>query len=395
MDSAEARAGASLTKEQARKIARVALFKNYNRSPGEFKEISASPSKLPNRTDWVFTFSDTINYKLEEGDARLAVEIAGDTVVDSYRFIHIPEEWTREERNKENISQIIQIFRSLTMVMLFIAGMVGGVYSWSRKRFSAGTFVTFMILLYGVYVVKAINSWPCTLADFTTSQPYANQMLLLVVLPLVLLLLISVGPALVLGFIQKWKNKVSPCGKSTIIIIGLSAGALVAGLTALVSSIFEPSLEPVWAKYSTLGNYLPLLAGGFGPITAFLMRTIMILFMLTALDRFTDRWTKRKLLFGFLLILTVLVTTGTGVDNIMFWLLSGLFAGVVYLLAYRFVFRYQPAAIPIAIGMILILEQIKTCLYNVYPTAITGAIFAIVLIGLLAYYWFSKLLKEE
>ncbi len=391
----EARGGASLTEVEARQIADSVLREKYAWDPQQLKEISASPSKLPNRTDWIFTFSDTINYKLKEGEARLAVEIAGDTVVDSYRFIHIPEEWTRNERNKENISQIIQIFRSLTIVMLFIAGMVGAVYSWSRRRFSAGTFLTFLLLLYGVYVVKAINSWPCTLADFTTSEPYMHQMLLLVVLPLVLLLLISVGPSLVLGYIQKWKNKVIPCSKATTILTGLSVGAIIAGLMTLLSALFEPSLEPVWAKFSTLGNYLPIVAGGFGPITAFLMRTIMILFMFTAVDHFTDRWTKRKILFAFLLILAVLVTVGSDFDNILFWLLSGLFAGIIYLLAYRFVFRYLPAAIPIAIGLILALEQVKTCAYDAYPTAIIGAIFAIILIGLLAYLWFIKLQKED
>jgi hypothetical protein len=162
-----------------------------------------------------------------------------------------------------------------------------------------------------------------------------------------------------------------------------------------LSALFEPVLEPVWARYSPLGNYVPIVAGGFVPITALLIQTIMILFMLTAVDRFTARWTKRKLLFGILLILAVLVTSGSDVSSIWFWLVSGIFAGIIYLLAYYFVFRFMPAAIPIAIAMLLFLEQIKTCVYNAFPVAIYGAILAIIFIGLLTYFWFIRLLKED
>jgi len=391
----EARTGASLPEDSARMIAWSVLKEKYNWEPELLKEISATPSKLPERTDWIFTFSDTINYPLEEGDARVTIAIAGDEIVDTYRFIHIPEEWTRDERNKDNISRVVQVLQSLTNVMIFIAGMVAAVYSWSRRRFSAGTFLIFLVLLYGVYLIKAFNSWPCTIFDFSTSEPYTHQMLLLVVLPLVMLLLISFGPSLVLGFIQKWKNKVAPVGGLTTILTGLSVGAIIAGLMAFLSAIFEPSLEPVWAKYSNLGNYLPIIAGGFAPVTAFLMRTIMILFTLTVVDRFTARWTKRKILAGVLLVLIVAVTTGSEVNNLLYWIGSGLLAGIVYLLAYRFVFRYMPAAVPMAIGIFLILEQIKTCVYNAYPSAIPGAILAMPLIGVLAYFWFIRLRKED
>jgi uncharacterized membrane protein (UPF0136 family) len=280
-------------------------------------------------------------------------------------------------------------------VMLFVAGMVGAIIGWSRKRFSVATFLVFLIMLFGLYVVKAINSWPCTMADFSTTEPFSHQILLLVVLPIVLLLFISIGPALVLGFIHKWQEKAANLKKSTSILIGLSTGAIMAGLSTLVTALFKPSLEPVWAKYNALGNYIPFLADGVGPIATYIMKTIIILLIITAVDRFTKGWTKRKPLFAVLFIFSMLVVSSSGVDSIFFWLLSGLFAGIVYLLAYRFVFRFQPATIPLAVGFMIILSQLKICMYNAYSSAIPGAILSIILIGLLSYYWFNKLQGEE
>src|SRR4029450_1374368 len=71
------------------------------------EEVSATPSKLPARTDWVITFKDR-SRALPRGEARLAVRLAGDEVADARRFVFIPEEWERTERNAETVASIVQ-----------------------------------------------------------------------------------------------------------------------------------------------------------------------------------------------------------------------------------------------------------------------------------------------
>ena len=70
--------------------------------------MSADPSQLPDRRDWVFVFKDPAGLlPLDSGEARIIVQIAGDEVVETGRFIHIPEDWEREHRKQQGVTQII------------------------------------------------------------------------------------------------------------------------------------------------------------------------------------------------------------------------------------------------------------------------------------------------
>ncbi|MEK0336543.1 MAG: hypothetical protein QQN41_03810, partial [Nitrosopumilus sp.] len=75
------------------------------------------------------------------------------------------------------------------------------------------------------------------------------------------------------------------------------------------------------------------------------------------------------------------------------WLISGLISGIIYLLAYLFVFRFHLALIPLALGAGTILDAMKQGIMNSYPTAIPGAVLAIILIGIISVYWYQQLSK--
>jgi hypothetical protein len=72
-----------------------------------------------------------------------------------------------------------------------------------------------------------------------------------------------------------------------------------------------------------------------------------------------------------------------------------LIAGAILLAAYVFVLRFNLALTPIAIGMITILGTLKQGLYQALPSAMPGALLASVLIGLFAFYWFTKLAQAH
>ncbi|MFQ6616946.1 MAG: CPBP family intramembrane glutamic endopeptidase, partial [Fidelibacterota bacterium] len=147
----ESSPGARLSESQARLLARRALQESQNMDPETVKEISAEESALPGRTDWVFTFSDTVTYPLEKGEARIAIEINGDQVVDSHRYVHVPETWIRQEKSRRNLSVILGLASRMALVILFLAGVVVSLIRWSKagrpvqeephqKRFSSSTF---------------------------------------------------------------------------------------------------------------------------------------------------------------------------------------------------------------------------------------------------------------
>jgi hypothetical protein len=132
------------------------------------------------------------------------------------------------------------------------------------------------------------------------------------------------------------------------------------------------------------------------PLVQFILTTVVLLLAFTALDRYTNGWTQKKGFFSALIILAGLVFTGVDdINNISFWLIAGLLMGFVYLLTYLFVLRFQLAFIPIFTGTMAILNVLKQGMMNDYPAAITGAILAIILLGLLSYYWYRKLAKKK
>jgi len=387
----EARPGDSLTVEQTRELAHSILSSNYEMNPAALKEISAVASKRPARQDWTFEFSDTSNYALKEGEARTAVVIAGKQVVDDYRYIHVPEEWSRQERNRQNLPRIMNILGLVMIVLLFIAGVIGAIVSWTRKIFSVRVFLSFLALLFGLSLVSAVNGWPRLIAQFSTAQPFQTQVFIFIASSVIGLLISSAAPALIIGFIQKWKTPSSPLENSTALQWGLSFGLLMAGLAAL-SVFLMPANKPAWAQYAAAGTYVPLLEASLGPISGYLMQTTLLLLIFTAVDRFTNGWNRRQILFSVLLVLFGLILSGSrSVETIPSWLLSGLFMGAVLLAAYLLVFRFYPALVPLAFGVATILAQLKQGMVQPIPAALPGALIAIALTGLLAFYWFKQL----
>ncbi len=387
----EARAAASIAEDEARIIAHTAVRNVTHLDPLQLKEVSAVEAKLPNRRDWTFTFADTAGYPLSEGEARIAVRIAGDQVGDTYRFVHVPEEWARQERNQRNLASTISLFCGMVISMVMLAGAIGGIVSWSRKNFPVRLFWTFFGLLFGLGIIALINGWPTTLARFSTAQPLANQFLSAIGFSLLGSLFLAASVALIIGFVHAHQGPQAQPGGTRLILWGISLGTLAAGLGALMAWA-APSLSPSWAQYAAVGGYLPVLAAGLGPLPGYIISATLFLLVFTAVDRFTRGWRHRRGLFSAALVLLGLVITGAGsIESLPFWLVSGLLAGGTLLLAYLLVLRFHIALIPLALAAMVILDELQQALYQAHPAAIPGAIAAAILMGGLAVFWVRKL----
>ena len=69
--------------------------------------------------------------------------------------------------------------------------------------------------------------------------------------------------------------------------------------------------------------------------------------------------------------------------------------GIIYLLIYLFIFRFQLALIPIAFAVMVMLGELKQGVMNAFPAALPGAILAIIVVGLFSFYWYRKLAGED
>jgi hypothetical protein len=390
----EARPGPTLAEAAARDLAHATMAADYGLDPSRLEEISAEPDKLPERRDWKLVFASPDDMSLEQGEARIAVHIAGDQVSDCYRFIHVPEEWQRHERDRRARSQIVYILSMVAMVLLFVGGAVVAVVRWSRKRFATGTFVKALGILAALGAIEIYSSWPQMTVQLSTAQSFSLQAGIIIGGGLVLTLMIASVTALIIGMTHRWLPAQPAMGASGI-AAGISLGALVAGLAALATAT-STSLAPSWPELGPASSQIPWLATGLGPIAGWITGTTLMLLVVTLVHAATKGWSCRRLPFSILLVLLGLVLVGKdGIETIPLWLASGLGAGVVLWAAYVTILRFNMALLPVAMATFSILATLRQGALNAFPGAVTGSVIAALLTAVLALLWTRKLVQPK
>ncbi len=389
------RAGAELTEADARTIARSALATTYGRDLETLDEVSADAEQHTERRDWKFVYSDREASNLPEGDARIAVHIAGDEIVDSYRFVHVPEEWERSERNRRTIAQVIQIVCTVTMALVFLAGVIFAVVRWSRGRFAVGSFVLFFLVLFGFGVVEVLNSWPAMTANFSTAQPYSLQSSIALVGSLLAMLVIAAAVGLCVGMVHRWLPAQPDESAGRTLMLGASLGVLVACLMAIGGAL-ETQLAPDWGPYQSAAAVVPVLATALGPISAWLATSTLVLLALTFVHVTSRGWTRLRIAMGFVLVLFGLVVAGVGgVETVQHFVGGGVAFGLLLLACYVLILRHQLALVPIVAATVAILETLRDGVLGLYPGSLMGSAAAALLIAGTAVIWLRRLTRES
>jgi hypothetical protein len=367
----EAKAAPSMTEADARALALQTLGERFNFEPGLLKEVEAKPSKLKNRTDWLFTFAVAAPPPLKQGETRAAVSIAGNEVNASYRFVFIPEEWARAERDRQALPNMINIACISLAALAVACGIIFGIVSWVRRRFSLRTFLVVAPLLLAVNVAARLNQWLRTTANFSTAQPYELQLIIAMVGLAIGLTALALGAAVIGGYVMRAPRapRLGPAGR---LMAGASVAFLAAGLGAAASRL-APSFEPSWPIYAPLVSYVPLAASPLGAVTELIVPGLIGWFLIGLVDHFTAGWTRRRSLgVAFFLALGLAVAGLAGIDSLTWWAASGALTGAFGLAAYVFVFRPAPDALPVAIAAALSLGAAKAAWSGAYPGVATA-----------------------
>ncbi len=402
---AEDTPGKSLAENDARLLAHGALQRQFQVDPSLLKEVSADSSKLKARTDWVFTFSDDRGVKIAPGEKRIAVQIAGDQVADAYRFVFTPEQWNRQDRDRQVLPSIINLSSIAVFALIALAGAVAAIVGWSRKQFVVSTFLLLLAALFAIRVVDFVNSLPTFEAQFSTAQPFAVQLFIIVLAGIVGTLVLAGVAGLIGGYVHPTLgdrrravgdftpggelSAVEPAPGSAVsglraapdVLAGASIGCLAAGLAAL-GAAFGPSSAPSWADYAPLAARIPVLLAAFGPLGRYLVQSVVLLLILVWLDRYTVRWTKRKPLFAALLVLLGFAVAGMGtVETVGGWLTSGLVTGGLLLICCWIMLRISLHAAIYALAAFEVCGVLKAGFAAAWPWSLTAAIAAAVLVA--------------
>ena len=94
--------------------------------------IGAEERQRPARADWSFVFADPRVDVGKDGQARVAVNVAGDEVVSAGRYVHVPEAWQRAEREREGRLTIVKLALGAAFALAAIAALIAAVLHWTR-----------------------------------------------------------------------------------------------------------------------------------------------------------------------------------------------------------------------------------------------------------------------
>ncbi|NQV17533.1 MAG: CPBP family intramembrane metalloprotease [Armatimonadetes bacterium] len=390
--------GVSLEKEEAQEISYQVLKEIYEIDPLKLKELSAIPEKLPERRDWKFTYSDTINYTLQEGELRYSVEISGDIPTNIISFVYAPEEWVRNERNQKKPAETLGSFFNILLFLVYLLAVVIGIIQWTKKNFSTRIFLIFFFLLFIIQVILFINSWQTRIAWFSTSEPLSNQVFTTIFGFLLKTIFLSFVLAVIAGLISKWKLLEQAGLKDVFPALGW--GAIIIGI-ATFAGLFAPSLEPFKPVIGSWGTSIPLLDSALNLFNRFIAETLLLMFIFTLSGKITKNWTQKKFIGILLPILIGIFFIGgkslkifTGA-NIAFWLINGILTGILLIFIYRNYARFSFSSIPVLMSVIYLFKILKNGLYFAYPAALPGSIVGIIIIVVFGIFWSKELGKLD
>jgi hypothetical protein len=391
----EAAPGDSLTEAQARAVADSALRARTTLNPSRLKRIGAEPTARPNRRDWTFTYADTTGYPLDQGQARVLVELTGAEVQDVSRTVHVPESWQREARSRRTDSEILGAVSGILLALLVVAGFIASIVWWARGPFRTWTFVGVAGVVFGVLVASAANEWPTTMASLDTAQPYLTQVLLNAIGPLVAAVFGAGAAGLFAGVLHPRVGGAAPTPLWRSLVGGVGVGALGSGLLALAGTM-KPDLSPSWASYDALPTVLPWLDPLLDRVPVFVFLTLVLLLGAVALHRWTKAGQTRGWGAAGALVGVGFVSAGVAsASSLGAWAVTGAVLTGLFALGYAAVVRVDRSVLPMATATIIGLGIVKAMVTAAHPYALPGEALALVVIVGAGIYWTHLLRRRQ
>lgn len=335
---AESTTGSDQEETVARSIALKMVTTNYALKPDDLEEVSATPEKLPNRTDWTFIFKvkkESLN--IPNGDARISMTIADNQVIDAHRFVHVPESWEREEKNRMQFeSNIKRLFLLLAVFFFFITI---GITFYHKHRFQIALYscILFALTTTVLLIFDILNMIPIIIALYNTIEPFQTQVFRSFS-GLFLLLVIRVFAGTVAFFVFFLPQKQSSLSFVQSIYATLCTGLFLAGINALGANIIALN-EPFWNSLSMFDRIVPEYAYFIYKIInlfKYLVMTALLFFAYSIIETWGNRSFLIKILLacslGLLWSSNQLITT---------WLLQGAFCAIGLILVYEVIGRFD------------------------------------------------------
>ena len=293
----------------SRQLASRAVIDLHHAGPSHFRLISHRKSLNSLPMHWRYVFKDT-RYPLSVGQARTVVKVVGDKVVDAFQLIHMPRFWVRSEGIKNQIKSQVFTTAMILRYVIVLMGFLFAVYSWSHHYFHRKAFYVFFGILLCLNTTLFLNELPQLLISLTAAAPIGLQWAKLLAKQGIWIVGQSLVFSVILGYIFHGPFRKLTTRLSHRMWVSFAMALLVMGVFSLYFLMVPNQL--IWADYSALNGYFPLVAILLKPVQQYLSITCVIFMSVFILDRL-DRlyhwrgWVKPFFVFiiGFILTLSL------------------------------------------------------------------------------------------
>ncbi|HET6803648.1 MAG TPA: type II CAAX endopeptidase family protein [Casimicrobiaceae bacterium] len=344
----EQRAGAKLARDAAQALAERALQTRFGVDARTLDRIAADEQQRPARTDWSFVFADRRAAVGAGGEARYAVTVAGDEVTGAGRFVHVPETWTRNERERDNRLQVIGLAAVVVFFAAGLAALVVGIVGWVRHRVDAHLLRIVFAATFVIALLSALNGWPSVAMRLSTTEPLATQLTTKVLGGVAAALLGALLAGLCAGvgaFGARMTPPLARIGRWPATVAAIAAGAFVVGIQTALGALAIPDM-PRWPASAWESQALPL-AGGLLSGLAFLAFASLELFVVYVVSRLTRGFSQRLWLAVIVVVaLECAAALVQGRSNLAGALVAGIIAGVAAASVLLLLLRYDARLVP-------------------------------------------------
>lgn len=390
----ESAPGDRLPETRARAVADSAVLGQFDYDREELELISAEPTSRPNRRDWTFTYRVPGDYPMEDGEARVRVNLGGAEVTGTSRYVHVPESWERDRRSRRTLLDLLGNTANTLLVLLVFAGAVAGIFYWGRE----GTFSRRAALaVFGGYLLLMIagvaSNWPVTVFGFDTAEPYLNQVYTEILGQFPRLIQGGIL-ALVAGYVHARLGRNDSVPRTRSLAVGSGLGLLGVGVLTL-AGYFGPQLTPSWGDYGTLSRAVPVLHLTIASLGQLLKGSLVLLLFAVVQHRWTRAGRSRSLLtLGLFFGCGVLVGSVLPVEHLTEWMVRAGLLGIVFLFAGLLVLPHDRSFVPLAMAIVVVTGLVKSSVTSAHPYALSGPVLAAVVtlaVGVLWTFWLRAL----
>jgi hypothetical protein len=389
----EAEPGNSLNEEQARVLAYKALKEQLGIEPSTLTELSYDSQQRPARRDWIFIFFDPTQQELPAKTARIRVSIAANMVVDVYRYVNMPEEWKRAERDRASMMELISHGIQFLMYIFFILAGSIALIQLTRRRWSIVPFVIIVVSWLILTLLELLNNWPIIAGIFDTSKPIIAQLFRTITNILLPEGIITAALCGLLGSYVIHHQQKPISSLLWHIIIGISCGTMY---LALISSFkyIEPSVVPFIASSDALATRFVSLAFIAQQIITMSIKILGIVMFTLLLDWLSH---KRRHYIGIFLIMIsgFMFTHIMSLKPLYWWMLESLATSLFFGALYWLFLARDRSYIPPILGSYILLDFITTTMLNPYPGAFASMLLTSSMIIIIAGLWMFLLQKHS